>query len=260
MVTGASRGIGKASAIALARAGFDLIITARTVQPGGSPWPGSLAETAADIESAGGAAHQIAMDLLDQDRVLEVADQVQTLAGPIDVLLNNAIYVSDTGQPLTLDTDLADMEKRMFGNVTAQILLTLPIARHMVANGSGAILNMTSAAGYAKPFALPGKGGWNFPYSISKGAFHRIAPQLQFEYGDQGLQARNLQPGMVSTERLKARMGETAIIANAGVETSVVGRAVAHVATHIDDFDPLATIQLQDVAVALGLIDKPASL
>lgn len=260
LVTGASRGIGKASAIALAAAGFDVIITARTVNAGDSEYPGSLEETDRAIRAVGGNAHQIAMDLLDRDLLPVAAAEAISVAGHIDVLVNNAIYVSDAGQQLFLDADLDDMERRIFGNVTAQIIFTQPIVAAMAQRGSGVVLNMTSAAGYLRPYALPGKGGWNFSYSVTKGAFHRIAPQIAFEYEDRGIHALNVQPGMVATERLKARMGDTAIIAKHGVEPQVVGAAVAHVATHAETFDRLATVQLQEVAQSLGLLDAVASL
>lgn len=260
IVTGASRGIGKASAIALASRGFDVVITARTVEPGTSTYPGSLTETAVAIEAHGVDAHQVAMDLLDRDALVPAAEAALAATGRVDLLVNNAIYVSDVGQPTVLDTGIEDFERRIFGNVTAQLVFTQPILAVMVAQGSGTILNMTSVAGYGKPYAMPGQGGWNLPYSLTKGAFHRLAPQIAFEYADAGVRALNVQPGLVSTERLQARMGDTAIIARSGVEPRVVGEALAHVATRVEDYDPLATVQLQEVAVQLGLIDEVASL
>ena len=100
----------------------------------------------------------------------------------------------------------------------------------MVAQGAGTVMFMTSGAAYAPPFAMPGKGGWGFAYTVSKGGFHRMAIQLAYEYAAEGLRAFNVQPGFVATERVKLTGGPVANIAAKGVEPAVVGAAVAHIA------------------------------
>lgn len=264
IVTGASRGIGKATAIALAEAGFDVVITARTVTRDDETWdperradrplPGSLEETAEAVADAGGTAHPVPLDLLDADRLPVAAAEALAALARIDLLVNNAIYVGPGGYSLSLDSDLDDLERRVTGNVTAQLRFMLPIVRVMVDQGRGTVLNMTSGAGYRRPFALPGQGGWSLAYTVAKAGFHRIAPQLQFEYGDRGLIARNVQPGFVATERVKMVGSATAAIAERGVEPMVIGRALAHVATHPAASDPDETVQLQRVARTLGLL------
>ncbi len=103
LVTGASRGIGKASAIALARSGFDVAITARTVREGeaidesggtgaDAGIPGSLDTTAGEIEAAGVRALAIRADLLDRGSLLAAVDGVLDAWGRIDVLVNNAVH------------------------------------------------------------------------------------------------------------------------------------------------------------------------
>lgn len=256
VVTGASRGIGKASAIALAGRGFDLVITGRTVRPADAPFeptgrvserlPGSLEETAQIIEAAGAAAHTVALDLSDPDRLVPAAEDALRAAGRVDVLLNNAIWTGPGNYTRFLDTDQADVDARIFGNLTAQIRFMRPIVRHMVERGSGIVMNMASGAGYAPPFAQPGEGGWGLAYAVSKAGFQRIAVQLAYEYADDGLLAFNLQPGFVATERVKMVRGPVANVAG-GVEPEVVGAAVAHVATHADEFESGSMIQLQEV-------------
>ena len=104
-MTGASRGIGKASALALADAGFDVAITARTVREGEGraepntvrddsvvAVPGSLETTVSDLEARGARALAIPMDLLDRDAVIGAPATVLREWGRIDVLFNNAIY------------------------------------------------------------------------------------------------------------------------------------------------------------------------
>lgn len=102
-ITGASRGIGAESAVALAAVGYDLAITARTLQEGerhehGSwttnttPLPGSLAVTAARVEAAGGRCLSLRSDILQPDTVVSAIDTCLDHFGHIDLLFNNACY------------------------------------------------------------------------------------------------------------------------------------------------------------------------
>lgn len=105
IVTGATRGIGKASAISLARAGFDLVLTGRTLKEGEGratlPYaedgqqvevPGSLETTAAAIRALGREALPVVMDVLDRSSMDAVVEQTLERWGRIDLLLNNALY------------------------------------------------------------------------------------------------------------------------------------------------------------------------
>jgi len=125
-----------------------------------------------------------------------------------------------------------------------------------VERGSGTLLFMTSAAAYEAPFAMPGKGGWGSAYTVSKGGFHRLAIQLGYEYGIDGITTLNLQPGLVATERVKIVRGPVENVASLGVEPEVIGEVVAHIASHTSDYISGETIQLQDVAKELGLISS----
>lgn len=258
VVTGASRGIGKASAVALAEAGFDVAIAARTVsradaapEPSGATserLPGSLEETAEAIEAAGGAAHPIRLDLTDRDGLVPAAEAAVDALGHVDVLLNNAIYTGPGNYGRFLDDPAVNIEQRIFGNLTAQMLFTQPILRSMVEReAGGTLLFMTSAAAYATPFALPGQGGWGITYTASKAGFHRLAVQIAYEYAAEGVRAFNLQPGMVATERVTLVQGPVATIARRGAEPGVIGRAVARVASQPEDYESGSTIQLQEL-------------
>ena len=108
-VTGASRGIGRASAIALAEAGCDVVVTARTVREGetsdGRPLPGSIETTATQVEAAGQRALPMRLDLLDEASMQAAVDATLAQWGRIDVLLNNAIYIGPVSYThLTLPT------------------------------------------------------------------------------------------------------------------------------------------------------------
>jgi NAD(P)-dependent dehydrogenase (short-subunit alcohol dehydrogenase family) len=203
MVTGASRGIGKACALALAAAGYDVAITARTVTEGTSDegLPGSLASTTAEIEALGARALAVPMNLLDRDALVPAVETVLAGFGYLDVLVNNAIYVGPGNDRRFLDTDMADIEKRIAGNLTAQLVISQRALRAMVERGGGTVVNITSGAGMSSPPGPIGAGGWALSYAVSKGGLHRAAGVLAAELGGSGIRAYNLQPGFVATER-----------------------------------------------------------
>ena len=266
IVTGASRGIGKASAIALAKMGFDVAITARTMsredqspEPSGlstAMLPGSLEETAEIIRSFNVQAFPVYMDLIERDDLVPTAEAIIDSLGHVDVLLSNAVYSGPGNYGRFLDNDLDGVADRIFGNVTAQMFFLKPVLASMVERGNGTLLFMTSAAAYEAPFAMPGKGGWGSAYTVSKGGFHRLAIQLGYEYEIDGITTLNLQPGLVATERVKIVRGPVENVASLGVKPEVIGEVVAHIASHTSDYISGETIQLQNVAKELGLISS----
>lgn len=221
-VTGASRGIGRASAIALAEAGYDVVISARTRQPGekrdygasraelGNPiaLPGSLEETAADIEATGRRALPIQLDLLDGASLESAVDQALREWGRIDVLFNNAVYQGPGMMDRFFDIEADDLVRAFEGNFFAQFHLTRRVLAHMCERGSGAIVNMTSHAAQNNPPTKPDEGSWGFGYAASKAAFHRMAGFLHIEFNDRGITAYNIDPGYVPTESQLARGGK----------------------------------------------------
>ena len=272
LVTGASRGIGRATAIALAEAGWDVAITARTVHEGDAVHqsvdgevaiPGSLDDTSARIEALGGRVVPIVMDLLDRECLAPAVDTAIEGLGHLDALVNNAIYVGPGNDHRFLDIDADILDRRVLGNLTSQLDVTRRALAHMVERGCGTIVNLTSPAGYAAPFALPGKGGWGMPYAVSKAGFHRIAVQVAFEYGDRGIVALNAQPGMVATERIMAVGRSRELIAKYGAPPEVIGRTLAHVVAAANDGPESLpwpngdTVELQDLAHTLGWLDGP---
>jgi NAD(P)-dependent dehydrogenase (short-subunit alcohol dehydrogenase family) len=254
IVTGATRGIGRATAIALARRGYDLVVTGRTLNEGDVDLPGSLASVAAAVEAEGRRAVPLAMDLLDADRLAPAAEEAVAALGHVDVVLNNAIYVGPSGLDRFVDTPRAELEARIFGNVTAQLLFSQPIVRHMSSRGSGVVAFTTSGAGYFKPRRGPGDGGWALSYGVSKAGLNRIAEQLVVEHPE--LRAYNLQPGAVATERVQAAAtGELAFVAQHAAPVDVVGEAMARILdAPAGTFPNGGTIEVQDVARIWGLL------
>jgi NAD(P)-dependent dehydrogenase (short-subunit alcohol dehydrogenase family) len=240
-VTGASRGIGKASAVALARAGYDVAISARTVHEGdgradtldgrtGTALPGSLDATAALVVDAGARALPVPMDLMDRATVVAAFDTVMSELGRIDVLLNNAIYQGPGTMTTFLETPAEELEKLFEGNVLAQLELVRLVLPHMLERGSGILMNMSSATAYFDPPAPAGKGGWGMGYAASKAALNRVVPILAVEHADSGVLMFTLEPGYVVTER--AAMNHKGTFDDfGGAAPELVAAAVAWLAT-----------------------------
>ena len=139
LVTGASRGIGRAIAIALAGAGFDVAITARTVteQESVGGVGGSLEATAATISEVGGRVQMLRLDLLDRDSLAPTVDAVTAHWGRLDVLVNNAIYVGPENDMRFVEVDPVELERRLFADLTAPLLLSQRAAQVMRSLGGG---------------------------------------------------------------------------------------------------------------------------
>jgi NAD(P)-dependent dehydrogenase (short-subunit alcohol dehydrogenase family) len=218
LVTGASRGIGRATAVALADAGYDVAIGARTLKEGtgrddspaggGRAIAGSLESTAADVEAAGGAALCVAMDILDRASLEAAVDAVLANWGRIDVLVNNAVDTGPGSMEPFAELTVEDLERKLSANAVAPFALAKLVVPHLLAQGGGTIVNITSAVAISDPAAPTGKGGWGMAYAMSKGAMHRMAGILAVELADGGVRAFNVEPGFVVTERMLANQRE----------------------------------------------------
>ncbi len=222
-VTGASRGIGKATAVAMADAGFDVVITARTMKegekyeyrvqtPDGAPLPGSLEITAEAARGCGANALSLRMDLLDMASIDAAVEKTIAEWGRIDVLINNATYQGKGMNEPFEELQLEDLERVFRGNVMAPFYLTKKVVSHMVEQGGGIIISLTSGAGESDPPVPVWKGSWGFPYGASKAAFHRLAGILNVELGRKGICAYNLEPGVVTSEALLATLGDKGLL------------------------------------------------
>jgi NAD(P)-dependent dehydrogenase (short-subunit alcohol dehydrogenase family) len=267
-VTGASRGIGKACAEQLAKAGFDVAVTARTVKEGEErehsstvhktdtrPLPGSLATTAQRITEAGQEALVLPADLLDRTSLGAAVATVLERWGRIDVLVNNGRYIGPGHMDRLLETPLDLLDKHLEANVMAPIALTKLVLPQMVERGSGLIVDLTSSAGWTDPPAPAGEGGWGLGYAMSKAALHRLAGILRRELAGTGVVAVNLDPGFVATERMFQDMGDFGFDASAGAPPEAIGAVVAWLAT-----DPRAAewdggvVPAQQLCADLGLL------
>ena len=221
LVTGASRGIGKAIALSLAQGGFDIVAAARTLREGegrvSAPFkqdqrqvavPGSLEQTAAQVESLGRECLVLQMDMLDRSSLDAVVSQTMGTFGRIDVLVNNALYQGPGLMYLLPDVEMPQLENIMQGNLYNQLYLTQLVIPVMLEQGGGVVIDMTSGSAQMAPPAPADKGGWGFAYAASKSAFHRLAEFINVEYGQQNIRAYNIDPGYTVTEASKALFGD----------------------------------------------------
>jgi NAD(P)-dependent dehydrogenase (short-subunit alcohol dehydrogenase family) len=266
-VTGASRGIGKACAIHLARAGFDVACTARTQQEGEArehsstvhksdsrPLPGSLSTTAAAIEAEGRRALILPADLLDRSALETAVATVLEQWGSIDVLLNNGRYIGPGHMDRLVDTPLDLLDKHLDANVMAPLALIKLVLPQMLERGHGLVLNMTSDVAWTDPPSAAGSGGWGLGYAISKGALHRIAGVLAHEVAGTGVSVVNVSPGFVATERIAIDMAEFGFDASKGASPDLIGRVVGWLATSDDAAEWNGkTLEAQPMAAKLGL-------
>ena len=268
LVTGASRGIGKAIAVHLARAGLDVAVGARTRHEGEErehsstvaasdtrPLPGSLDSTAALVEEAGVLALPVVLDLLDRVSLGAAVTTVLERWGRIDVLVNNGRYVGPGHMDRLLDTPVELLDRHLEANVMAPVILSRLVLPGMVERGTGVIINLASGSGRRDPPAPAGEGGWGLGYGMSKGALHRLAGIVAVELGHTGVLAFNLSPGFVAIERIAMDMGGFGFDASAGAPADVVGAVAAWLVTAPEARERNGTwVEAQEVCRELGLL------
>jgi citronellol/citronellal dehydrogenase len=208
LVTGASRGIGAATAERLAAEGADVAITARTAEQHGH-LAGSLAETAARIGRYGTRVATVVADLTDdEDRQRIVPEAAWGLGGPIDILVNNAAAAMYAP---VLDFPLKRRRILFEANVFAPIDLAAAVAPSMIESGAGWIVNLSSgAARSAKgpPFALGPQGTTIATYGASKAALSRLTNALGAELDGTGVRVNSVEPrAAVMSEGAAALVG-----------------------------------------------------
>jgi 2-deoxy-D-gluconate 3-dehydrogenase len=183
LVTGASRGIGRAIAVGLAQAGADLAVSARD--------EGQLRELATEIEALGRKAVVLPADVTDADACRQLGTDAITQLGQLDVLVNNAGGSSYMG-PFT-GLRFSGWEKVMRLNVDSIVHLSQVVGTHMLERGSGSVINVASVAGLTGTPALA-------PYGASKAAVISLTKSLALEWGPQGVRVNALCPGWTKTD------------------------------------------------------------
>jgi hypothetical protein len=232
LVTGASRGLGKAIAVEFARSGFRVAATARTFDADDERrLPGNLQTTAAAVEAVGGEALPVRMDLDDRASVVEGVDAVLDQWGRIDVLVNNAFYQTRESQYSLVDMSIEHLDKQIRVNLVAPMFLAKLVLPQMLERGEGAVLNMVSGAGVHELGVTPGPRSWGFGYGTSKTGMIEIAAMLASQFGDRGIRAFSVQPGTVLTEQLAVAIGDGALDSNDFTPPEYAARTMVWLAT-----------------------------
>ncbi|MFQ5699700.1 MAG: SDR family NAD(P)-dependent oxidoreductase [Myxococcota bacterium] len=196
LVTGASRGIGRAIAALFAGEGARVACTARTLREGDHPLPGSLEATVSEIGAAGGDAIAVVGDVSDPDACERIVEDVHRALGPLDVLVNNAA--------LTYFEPIARLPVRRWlrsfaVNVHGPFFLSRLALADMIPRGSGAIVNISSGAAIGPgrgPYAeSPLRGGTL--YGAEKAALERFTQGLACEVAEHGISVTCVSPSQV---------------------------------------------------------------
>ncbi len=174
LVTGASRGIGRATARALVARGATVAVAARTEDALG------------DL----GAASTHAFDLADPANALALADAVEAAHGPVDVLVNNAGVRLDQ---LVTHAGLEEVDESFQVNAISPYVLAGRLAAGMAERGEGVVVNLVA------PLVSPGRRGMG-PYAASKAALESLTGTLRQEVGGKGVAVFGFDPGWVRTD------------------------------------------------------------
>ena len=198
IVTGASRGIGKAIALGFAREGVKVVAAARSETAPNERLPGTIHETAAEIEKLGGECLAVRCDVTDEASIAAMVEATLERFGRIDILVNNAAI--DFPFPAR-DMPLKRWEIVLKVNTTGPFLCAQAVLPTMIAQGGGSIVNITSNAGAERG---SGTVGYSAIYGVSKAALDRLTWALAAEEGVHNIAVNAVKPwGVVSTEGMR---------------------------------------------------------
>jgi 2-dehydro-3-deoxy-D-gluconate 5-dehydrogenase len=182
LVTGSSQGLGQAMARALAQAGADVIVNGRD--------PAKLAPVVAEISRLGVKAHAIAADLGQRADVQRLIDHAIAWQGHLDILVNNAGIIK---RAPAADHSDADWDAVINTNLNGLFTACRAAGKHMLARGSGKIVNIASLLTFFGGITVPG-------YAASKGAVGQLTKALSNEWAGKGVNVNAIAPGYMATE------------------------------------------------------------
>jgi len=182
LITGASKGLGKAMALALAQAGAGVALVARD-------WE-KLGQVAAEIRGRDGEAEVFPADVTSEEQVQRLAEEVTGRFGGLDILINNAGI--NIRKPVT-ELSFEEWKTVLDTNLTSVYLMCHYFVPHMKGRGWGRIINMTSIMSWV---ALPGRTA----YAASKAGLLGFTRALALELADEGITCVGISPGPFATE------------------------------------------------------------
>ena len=185
MITGASKGLGKALALAFADAGANLAICARHED--------ALLEVKREAEAKGAKVFALAADASESRDIERFVSLAESLFGRIDVLINNASMLGPSPMPLLLDYPADGYTEVLRVNAAGPFLMTKRVLPGMLQRNKGSIINVTSEAGHT------GYAGWG-AYGISKFALEGLTETWADELEDTGVRVNMVDPGEMDTD------------------------------------------------------------
>jgi len=207
IVTGASRGIGRQLAIELARRGATVVVAARTVDPH-RRLPGTIGETLSAIEEVGGNAIAVQVDVTRPEDLERLISTTIESFGRLDVLINNAADTQGTSSPIE-DYPRDSWLRQFDANVHGPFILMGLAVPHLIAQGGGVIVNMTSGAGEMVSPSFPGLSaeagspvrlGTLLGYATTKAALNRLTNAVAPDLAVHNIAVIAVDPGFTRTE------------------------------------------------------------
>ncbi len=199
VVTGASRGIGKGIALALANEGATVYVTGRTVTPGSYPLPGTVGETAAEVTRRGGKGIAVQVDHAQDEQVAALFEQVKREQGRLDLLVNNAFSLpEDLTEPRPFwDKPLSNWEMVDVG-VRSNFIAAWHASHLMVPQKSGLIVAISGYVGVTYTYGVV--------FGTCKSAVDRMARDMAIELKPHNVASLSLWQGLTLTERAERNL------------------------------------------------------